>query len=525
MKKKVVIPTKLDAIAAQLLNAHGGYDVVQDAKTPMEQLTASHPDTYALIVRSENITPVIIDALPSLKVIIRAGAGFNTIDTKYARKKGIDVMNTPGANANGVAEEVIALILADCRKLIEADASARRGEWEKSKFMGRELTGKTVGIVGLGNIGRLVAKRLSGFECRILGYDPLVSADAARSFNVEVVSLERIFSECDFISLHIPENNETKGLINAKLLSVAKPGATIVNCARSGIINEADLRTFKVEKKLRYLNDVYPKDEPGPKSIADVADIMVPHLGASTLEANETAARRSAMQLIDFDEKGITSYIVNRDIPEGLDRSFGNLSYTLGALARGLIGRDQPISRIETTFYGTLGQYNKWLLLSVLNGIWDDIDRSSDVTKALAHLKEMGVDYVDRVVDADKKYDSSMTIDLLSLEGRKNHRVSIRGTVAEHICMISRVNQFDHLYWVPNGNALFFQYADRPGVIAIISRHLAAADINIEDMRNPFDKASGESIAILNVNKPVDAALVKSIATEIHATMAQQVQF
>ena len=525
MKKKVLIPTKLDAIAAQLLVAHGGYEVVQDPKTPIEQQASSHADAHALIVRSENVTPALIDLFPALKVIIRAGAGFNTIDTKYARKKDIDVMNTPGANANGVAEEVVALILADCRKLIEADASTRRGEWEKTKFMGRELTGKTVGIVGLGNIGRLVAKRISGFECRILGYDPLVSADAARNFGVEVVSLERIFSECDFISLHIPENAETKGLVNAKLLALAKPGATIVNCARSGIINEADLRACKEEKKVRYLNDVYPKDEPGPKSVADIADIMVPHIGASTVEANETAARRSATQLIDFDDKGVTSYIVNRDIPDGLDRSFCTLAYTLGALARGLIGRDQPLSKIETTFYGSLGQYNTWLLLSALNGIWDDIDRSSDVTKAIAHLKEMGVDYSDRVVDAEKKFNCSMTLDLLALDGRQNRRVSVRGTVAEHICMVSRVNQFDHLYWVPGGIALFFQYADRPGVIATISRRLADADINIEDMRNPFDKASGESLAILNLNKAVDATLVASIATEIRATMAQQVQF
>jgi len=525
MKKLILIPTKLDAIAAELLAAHGGYTVIQDAKTPFAQQAAAHPDAYALIVRSENVTPEIMDAIPGLKVIIRAGAGFNTIDIAYARKKNIDVMNTPGANANGVAEEVVALILADFRKLVEADASTRRGEWEKTKFMGRELTGKTVGIVGLGNIGRLVAKRLSGFECRILGYDPLVTADAARNFNVEITTLENIFAESDVITLHIPENAETKGIVGTRLLSLAKSGLTIVNCARAGIINEAELRAIKPQKNLRYLNDVYPKDEPGPKTIADVADLMVPHIGASTVEANETAARRSATQLIDFDEKGIAAYIVNRDIPEGLDRNYCTLAYTLGALARGLIGRNQALSKIETTFYGTLGQYDKWLLLSTLSGIWDDIDRSSDVGKTLAHLKEMGVDYSDRIVDPEKKFSNSMTLDLLSLDGRRNHRISVRGTVAENVCMVSRVNQFDHLYWVPSGHALFFQYKDRPGVIAAISRRLADADINIEDMRNPFDKASGESLAILNVNTAVDPALIASLGQEINATMSQAIEF
>ena len=139
--KKVLIPTKLDTVAARTLDAHGGYTVVQDAKTPIETLVAAHPDTYALIVRSEPVTAAVIDLLPELKVIVRAGAGFDTIDTKYARKRGVDVMNTPGANANAVAEEVIALLLADMRFVIPADASTRAGQWEKKAFMGTELAG------------------------------------------------------------------------------------------------------------------------------------------------------------------------------------------------------------------------------------------------------------------------------------------------------------------------------------------------------------------------------------------------
>jgi D-3-phosphoglycerate dehydrogenase len=519
--KKVLIPTKLDAVAGELLKAHGGYTVVQDAKTPLADLAAAHPDTYALIVRSEPVTPAVIDALPSLKVVVRAGAGYDTIDAKHARRRGVDVMNTPGANANGVAEEVLALILADARHLVEADASTRRGEWEKAKFMGHELAGKTVGIVGLGNIGRLVAKRLQGFECRILGYDPLVPADGARQHGVEVVALETLFRDCDHVTLHIPENAETRGLVGERLLGLMKPGATLVNCARAGIVDEPALRAAKAAKGLRYLNDVYPKDAPGPKSVADIADLMVPHLGASTHEANETAARRAAQQLIDLDDKGVTSYIVNRDIPDGLNEAYCTLAYTLAALARGLVGRDQPLSKIETSFYGSLGKYDKWLFLSLLNGIWEDIDRTTDFNRAIAQLRELGVDYSDRTVDPEKQFDSSMTIDLLSLAGGEVRRVSVRGTVAEGVCMVSRINQFDRLYWVPQGTALFFQYRDRPGVIATISKRLADANINIEDMRNPHDQASGDSLAILSLNEPTDEALVQAIAREIHASMAQ----
>ncbi len=170
--KKVLIPTKLEGIARETLEARGTYQVVQDESASIADLAAKHQDAYALIVRSENVTASIIDALPDLKVIIRAGSGYNTIDTKYARGRHVDVMNTPGANANAVAEEVVALMLADARHIVPADASARAGKWEKKKFMGREIAGKTVGIVGLGNIGQLVARRLSGFECTLLGYDP-----------------------------------------------------------------------------------------------------------------------------------------------------------------------------------------------------------------------------------------------------------------------------------------------------------------------------------------------------------------
>ena len=310
--KKVLIPTALDSVAKEILEAHGGYTVVQIPKADILQFAKENPDLHALIVRSEKVTAEIIDAAPNLKVVVRAGAGYNTIDTAHARAKGVDVMNTPGANSNGVAEEVVALMLADARHLIPADASCRAGQWEKTAFMGTEVTGKTVGIVGLGYIGKLVAKRLSGFEVKLLGYDPFVTPEQAKAMGIQAVSLAELFAQSDYVTLHLPENAQTKGLVNRELLGQMKEGATLVNCARAGIINEADLRAVKAEKKIRFLNDVYAKDEEGPKSVADIADIMVPHLGASTREANDKAAELAARELIDLDEKGIATAVVNR---------------------------------------------------------------------------------------------------------------------------------------------------------------------------------------------------------------------
>jgi len=516
--KKVLIPTKLDTVAADILTAHGGYTVVQDAKTPLEDLAKAHPDAYALIVRSEKVPAPVIDALPGLKAIIRAGAGYDTIDTKHARRKSVDVMNTPGANANGVAEEVIAMMLADARHVVAADTTTRAGGWEKKNYMGREITGKTIGIVGLGNIGRLVAKRLAGFDCRFLGYDPIVTRDRMAELGIEPATLEEIFAQSDYVTLHIPGGDGTRGLVSAKLIGLMKPGATLVNCARYGIIDEDALRAAKAAKGLRYLNDVYTKDEAGPKPMADIADLMLPHLGANTHEANHVAAERAARELIDLDEKGDTSCIVNRDIPDGLDRAYCELAYNLARLVRQIAGPGAPIQAIRTTFYGGLTPFGKWLTVSILSGIWEDFDRYNDYKAATAFLKDMGIEHAARAPDHDKGYGNAMTIDLtVEQPGKTLKTHSVRGTVTESCQMVSRIDEFDRLYFDPAGTTLFCIYDDRPGVIAAISRKLADAGINIEDMRNPHDGKTHRSLAIIKLNKAVDAAFTAAISQDINA--------
>ncbi len=523
--KKVLIPTKLNAVARETLQNHGSYEVVQDESAEFAALAAEHPDTYALFVRSEKVTPEIIDALPSLKVIIRAGAGYNTIDTKYARSKGIDVMNTPGANANAVAEEVVALMLADARHIIPADASTRAGKWEKKNFMGKEVTGKSVGIVGFGAIGQLVAKRLSGFDVKVLAFDPFLSAERAYELGAESATLEEIFEQCDYVSLHMPENDETRGIINKSLFARMKNGATLVNCARAGILNEDDLRALKADKGLRFLNDVYAKDAAGEKSVADIADIMLPHLGASTVEANYNAASRSATQLIDYDDKGIASYVVNRDIPEGLDRAYSELAFILAHTCRSIAG-SQKMKLIETSFYGNLKPYGDWLLVQIVAALSDDFDRTQGYDAALAYLQEMGVEYFNRETDTSKGYENSITVDVTTtLDGANFQRTSVRGTVAEGHMMISRINDFDQLYFEPVGAAVLFIYRDRPGVIGVIGNLLAEAGVNIDDMRNPHDPSGENSLALLKVSQDVDEALVEKIAQEIDALHASCVKF
>ncbi|MDA3925275.1 MAG: NAD(P)-dependent oxidoreductase [Kiritimatiellae bacterium] len=519
--KKILIPTKLNPVASEILTADGGYQVVQDASAPIAEQVAANPDAYGLIVRSEKVTADIIDALPGLKVIVRAGAGFDSIDFKYARKKGVDVMNTPGANANGVAEEVVAMMLADARHIVKADVSTRAGDWEKKNFMGRELTGKTVGIVGLGNIGRLVARRVKGFDCKVIGFDPIVNSEKVREWGIEPVTMDEIFAESDYVTLHIPGGESTKGLIGEKYIGMMKEGATIVNCARFGIVDEDALRAVKEEKKLRYLNDVYPKDAAGPKSMTDIADLMLPHLGASTFEANFTAAKRAAQELIDLDEKGDMSCVVNRDIPEGLERAYCELAYNIARLVRQLSGENSPIKLLETSFYGDLSPFSNWLTVSVLSGIWVDFDRYNDYKAAVNFMKDMGIEMFNREADGDKGYGNAITIDLTvenPEQGLKQY--SLRGTLTEGVQAVSRINEFDRLYFEPVGATLFCLYNDRPGVIASISRKLADAGINIEDMRNPHNMKSKRSLAIIRLSDPISDELLADIKAEIDAHSA-----
>ncbi len=519
--KKVLIATQLDVIAADILKGNGEYLVVQDSSRSLDDLARAHPDTYALIVRSEKVTAEIIDSIPRLRVIVRAGAGYDTIDAKYARKKRIDVLTTPGANANAVAEEVLAMMLADARHLIAADRSTREGRWEKNKFMGREIAGKTVGIVGLGNIGRLLARRLSGFDVRLIGHDPAISEEKAAEYGVTLTDLDTLFANADYISLHVPENDETRKMVGPRLLGQVKSGATIINCARAGIVDEAALRMAKKERTIRYLTDVYAKEGEGEKSVADIADIMLPHVGASTVEANVRAARRAAEELIDWDQKGITSFVVNRDIPEGLDEAYCNLAYTLSRLARCFLGRKTTLKMIETSFYGTLSPFADWLLVPITAGVSEDFDRSADVLAAGKHLDEMGIEYVNRKVDAHKGYDNSMTLDFIgAVDADTLRRISVRGTVAEGIPMVSRINEFNKLYFEPAGPTAFFLYDDRPGVIGAIGQRLAGAGINIEDMRNPHDPKTNRSLAILRINRTPSDELMEMIAREIRAIAA-----
>ena len=510
--KKILIPTKLSKLAKEILEENG-FLVVQNTKKSINELVDENQDTIGLIVRSEKVTAEIIDKLPQLKVIIRAGAGYNTIDIQYARSKEIAVMNTPGSNANAVVEEVILLILASYRHLIQADSSVRQGLWEKSKFMGKEITHKKIGILGFGAIGQLLVKRLAGFDNSFYVFDPFISKEKLENFkNITLCSMEEIFKQSDIISLHIPATKETNKMVNKKLFSLMKDNSVLINCSRSEVLNEDDLREIKKTKNIIFCNDVYPKDEAGEKPIKDIADIMLPHLGASTLEANTKAAERSAKQLIDYLKKGVDIFVVNKLIPKGLKKHFQILAYSIAKIAKSYHNELVGTYKLEFSFYGVLKEYYKYLVPHAVSALTGEISVFDSYEQVLNYAKEQGVELVIREIDKQKDYDDSITIDLTQ-ENKSTSKVSIRGTLVDNNIVISRINEFDKLYFTTKGYNLIFIYKDKKGTLAKITEKLSQYLVNIEDIKCPHNAQSDNSIAIIKLDKKLSKEQLQELGT------------
>jgi len=522
--KKILIPTKLDRVAAKTLEAQG-YEVIQNAEMSPTELATAHADAVGLIVRSEKITQEIIDSLPKLKLVVRAGAGYDNIDIVYAREKGIDVMNTPGANANGVAEEVVAMVLACFRHIVPADISTRAGRWEKKNFMGRELTKKTVGIVGLGNIGRLLAKRLQGFEPTLLGYDHFLAKQRAINIGVKPVSLEQIFEESDVISLHVPGGPSTQKMVSTDLLSRMKDGAILVNCSRYGVVDEDALATIKASgKKILYATDVHPKDAEGEKPSAAVADLILPHLGANTKEANFTAAKRAAEETLAYFENGDASCVVNAETPVGLHPMQLRLTKMLATLAR-LVAGNRPIRKANCTFSGSLREFRKWFTPKIQEGLLPASEKNLVPVAAELSLKEHGIDYHALEPLVGNVEEDSISLEIFTESNGSYKTTTVRGIVAEDAPIVSRVDGFKSLYFDLRGHLLFVRYTDRPGVLARIASVLGEAEINIENIAAPIDHDVGETLAVIKTNKPVTSAQVSAITTLVKALDVFAVDF
>ncbi|MBW7996034.1 MAG: hypothetical protein FVQ81_05555 [Candidatus Glassbacteria bacterium] len=511
---KVLIATKLNPVATELLTG-AGLEVEVSPGLDEDALAAKIPGFEGLIVRSDKVTRKVIAAADSLQAVVRAGTGVNTIDVAYATEKNIQVMNTPGANSNSVAELALAFMLAAFRRLPYADGSVKAGRWEKSSLMGNELVGKVLGIVGLGNIGSLVAAKARGFEMRLIGFDPVISESRAGEIGVELKSLEEIFEQADVISLHIPLNDKTRGMIGAELLSRLKQGALLVNTARAETVEREALLTFLKERDdVRLATDVfYEGDVEGDKDLAAIGDRLVgtPHLGASTVEANLRAAQAAGEGMRDFLVKRMVRYPVNNlEIPPDLHPRFLELTHLIGQIAYYNIGGDQP-HEVRITCYGRLNSHIDLLTCYLLKGLMD-IYHNEVISPGDAEstAREYGINVVKRVPDDTKGYGESMTIDILSKKD-EYRETSIRGTITqEGELKINRIDTFLNVDLVPSGHMLFTYQKDRVGLINEISSALSSGGINILNIRFTTDK-KGNSVAAIQTDKEVGRDIFQAI--------------
>ena len=325
---KILISDSMSAKAVEVLKNTPGLDVDVITGLKPEELKAKIKDYHGLVVRSATkVTAEILEAAENLKVIGRAGTGVDNVDMPAATKKGVVVMNTPGGNTVTTAEHAVSMMMALARKIPQATASMKRGEWEKKKFEGTEITGKTLGILGVGNIGSVVAARAQGLRMNVISYDPFISVAAADKLGISLVSIDDLFKKSDFISIHVPLTAETKNIVNAEAFKKMKKGVKLINCARGGIVNEADLaEAIKAKIVSGAALDVFEKEPtPADNPLLQMEEvILTPHLGASTFEAQENVAVAIAEQIADYLTTGTIRNAVNvPSVPADLLASLG----------------------------------------------------------------------------------------------------------------------------------------------------------------------------------------------------------
>jgi D-3-phosphoglycerate dehydrogenase len=501
---KVLVSEPVSEEGIEILYHHAQVDV--KPKLTPEELISIIGDYEALIVRSQTkVTAEVIQAGKKLQVIGRAGVGVDNIDVDEATRQGIIVVNAPTGNTISAAEHTIGLMLALARHIPQANAVLKSGVWKRGDFIGTEVRGKTLGIIGLGNVGSEVAKRARGLEMKLIAYDPFISADRARNLQVELVPLKKLLKEADFITLHTPLTSQTKKLIGAKELALVKPTVRIINCARGELIDEEALAKAVKEKRVAGAAiDVFPT-EPATESVLFDCDniIVTPHLGASTAEAQVTAARDVAEQIIDIINGHPPKYSVNAPFISMETLSvlapFIQVASTVGKLISQMV--EGQVSAITIKYNGEIANYDTNVLkAAVLGGLLSEISEERiNLVNANIVAARRGLTVVEQKETTCENYTSLITVEATTSAGV----TTAAGTVMRSEVHIVRVDN----YWidiVPTGSYfLFCDHRDRPGLIGAVGKVTGDADINISAMHVSRLKPRGQALMILALDEPL----------------------
>ena len=468
----------------------------------------------ALLVRSATtVTEELLEKMPQLKIIARAGVGVDNIDVNAATKRGIIVVNAPDGNTISTAEHTFAMMASLMRNIPQAHQSVKNLEWKRNAFIGTELYGKTLGIVGMGRIGSELAKRAKVFGMNVKVYDPFLTKERAIKLGVSHGSLEEVLAEADIITVHTPLTPETKGLINEETLSKTKKGVYFLNCARGGIIDEQALAKFVGNGHVAGAAiDVFEVEPPGEHPLFKFDNVIVtPHLGASTKEAQLNVATQVAKEVrMYFEGKPVLNSInlpaMSKDIFEKI-KPFHQLSKQIGTILSQCM--KQGVNEISITYSGTVTDLEtSYLTKAVLSGFFKNrIDVNVNEVNALLAAKERGITVGEKISTNTFGYANSITVTAKA----ENHQFTVRGTFIDHYGpRIVYLNDFV-IDFLPEGNMLYIQHMDRPGVVGRVGKILGDQEINIATMQVGRKQAGGEAIMVLSFDKPLDDQQISTL--------------
>ena len=510
---KVLISDSMSSQCVDILKKAG---LEVDVKTGLkpDELKAIIGEYHGLVVRSATkATADILEAATNLKVIGRAGSGLDNVDKIAASKKGIVVMNTPGGNTVTTAEHAVALMFSMARMIPQANASMAAGKWEKNKFMGVELFNKTLGVIGLGAIGSEVARRGQAMGMNVIAFDPFLNEEKAKGMGIQKLEIADIFRKADFITLHTPLTPETKYLINSASIKTMKDGVFIINCARGGIINEADLLEALNSGKVGGAGlDVFEKEPPEKNPLVGHPKVVcTPHLGASTTEAQENVALAIAEQIADYLVHNIIRNAVNFPSipPDQMStlQPYISLADKLGSFASQIF--DSGISEVSIEMRGEVAELTAApITISILKGLLEPIiPENVNFVNAPFIAKERGI-----TVREIKSKDSGDYNSLLGVRLKSSQKeLYVAGTLfSKKEPWILRIDDFN-VEIVPEGVMLFMHNHDKPGVIGNIGSIMGKNNINIARMHFGRDTAGGRAVSVVNVDSPISDSILAEI--------------
>jgi len=466
------------------------------------------------VVRSETkVTGRVLEAARRLRVVGRAGVGVDNIDVDAATRCGILVLNAPTGNTIAAAEHAVMMMLATARNVAAADQSLRSGRWERSRFLGTELRDKTLGLLGLGKIGFEVARIAGqGLSMRVIAHDPLVAPERAEQAGAQLVEFETLLRESDILSVHVPLNDTTRGIIGRDQLRTMRPGARVINVARGGIVDEDALADAIRDGHIGGAGiDVFVKEPPDAKSaLLQLPQVVVtPHLGASTVEAQVNVAYDVADQIAQVLAGGVARYAVNAPtlLPEELSalRPYLDLAYRMGLFAAQM-GAGK-LRRVVCTYAGELAEHDTVVLTAeALRGLLSPFteDRINAVN-AKAVARSHGIEVEERSTTRSPDYINSMVLETIGAE-----RLSIAGTQFEGIPRITRINEY-RMEIKPSGRFLVATNQDQPGVIGAVGTVLGKHGINIADFTLGRDRPRGRALMLAEVDDPVPDSVIAEI--------------